>query len=93
MGPAESLLAITSGYYKRLKRDGLNPFDLLSWDALSNLWTEIVHSGRLGNFTDRKIHQLTKEMVWAALERKAEAYQMEDGDESYIDTLEALKCL
>lgn len=91
MGHEENLLALTRSHYKELKRQGLNPFDLFAWEPLKNFWTNMVHAGRRGDFTDRKLQQISKDMIWSALERKAEAYQAEENDERYVEELEELK--
>jgi len=96
MGPVETLRDVTRNYYKQLKREGLNPFDLLGWEALENLWLEIRRSEEAGNDVnmdmrlDRKLHHATKDMVRAALERKAEAIDIENEDDACTQRFEEL---
>lgn len=93
MGPTETLQDVTEGYYKKLKREGLNPFDLLSWQFLTNLYIEITKSGRRGDFNDRDVHQRTKQAIWAALERKGEAIDLETQDDACDQELTDLRNL
>lgn len=79
--------------YRELKRMGLNPFDLFCWDALANLWVTLVYAGRAGKYESSTFHQHTKKQVWAALERKAEAIDIDSGDDDAERRLEELKRL
>lgn len=93
MGPTETLQDQTAGYYKQLKREGLNPFDLLSWNALVNLWHNVVWAGRNGKYTNQDFQKRTKLMVWSALERKADAINLDRDDEYATDQLLELRNL
>lgn len=93
MGPTETLQDQTAGYYKQLKREGLNPFDLLSWNALVNLWTSLVWAGRNGKYNHQDLHKRTKLMFWSALERKAEAIDLDREDEYASEQLGELRNL
>lgn len=97
MGPVETLRDVTRNYYKQLKREGLNPFDLLGWEALQNLWLEIRRSEEARELQlnedfrlDRKIHTATKDMVREAMERKAEAIDIENEDDACTQRFEEL---
>ena len=89
MGPIETLRDITSQYYNELKKQhGLNPFDLLSWEALLNLELETRGAGRSGQYENRELHQLTRKMIWEALNRKAEDIDTETGTNECEELLE-----
>lgn len=93
MGPTETLQDVTGRYFKQLKREGLNPFDLLSWDYLVNLYIEVVKSGHRGDFNDHVAHKSTKAAIWAALERKAESIDLDEQGERCEEEMTELRNL
>lgn len=93
MAPVETLRNVTARYYKQLKREGLNPFDLLSWEALTNLWVMVKRSADRGDFEDRTITKMTKQMLWSALERKAQAIDLEERSDDHEQLLDDLRNL
>lgn len=76
MGPIETLQDVTGRYYRQLKREGFNPLDLFSWEALISLWVSLAWAGRAGKYDNKELFQRTKQMCWDALERKADAIDM-----------------
>jgi len=77
--------------YHHLKKEGLNPFDLLSWDALINLEYVTRWAGKTRNFDDYKIHGLTRKMIWDALDRRSEYRDYCEGGDRWSTMVDELK--
>ena len=88
MGPTETVREVGGRFFRAIKREGLNPFDLISWEACLNVWRSLRYAGNNQEYTDKKIHKLTCDMVWIALERKAEALELEQESTEYTEVLE-----
>ena len=75
----------------QLKRRGLNPFDLLTWEHLVSLYVGIKHIYRQGVSEDPRGAKALLTGMWGALVRKAEDYESQYATSERSDFLMELK--
>lgn len=75
----------------RLKKGGLNPFDILTWEDLLVLYVDLRHVARRGISDDAARLKGVLRGMWAAMVRKANAYESEYATDERTSLLQELR--